>query len=171
MRNVEAVRYKQRLDNLFVQISVFSDERVRRLLAEISASSDQIEMQSHWARYLCVLVSGFIETAVRAIYTEYANSKAAPYVANYASSRLEKLTNINMEDILVLAGSFNSRWRDKLERETDGELKDAVDTIVANRNRIAHGENVGITFNRIKTYYDKALKVVDIVEKIVLESR
>jgi hypothetical protein len=149
MRNREAVRYKQRLDNLFKQVSALPAD---------------IELQSHWAKYLCVLVSGFLETSVRAIFSQYASDKAAPYVANYVASRLKRFTNPNMDDILHLASRFNEDWGKCLESATRGELKDAVDSIVANRNLIAHGENPGITYVRIKGYYERAVTVIDLIE-------
>jgi len=149
MRNLEAVRYKQRLDNLFSQVSAFSSD---------------IELQSHWARYLCILVSGFLETSVQAIYTQYAKERAAENVANYVTSRLRRFTNPNMEDILRLAGTFNQEWRHCLGVATEGELKEAVDSIVANRNRIAHGADVGLTYVAIKRYYQNVVKVVDLIE-------
>jgi hypothetical protein len=149
MKNVEAVRYKQRLDHLFKQVSALSDD---------------IELQSHWAKYLCILVSGFIENSVRAIYTQYAREKAIPYVANYVTHKLKGFTNPNMEDILGLAGMFNPEWRTCLERNTEGELKAAVDSIVANRNLIAHGTDVGISFVTIRTYYQSAVKVIELIE-------
>lgn len=149
MKNIEAVRYKQRLDHLFKQVSAFSGD---------------IELQSHWARYLCILVSGFLETSVQAIYSQYAKERAAENVANYVTSRLRRFTNPNMEDILTLAAMFNQEWRDCLEVATEGELKEAVDSIVANRNQIAHGANVGITYVVIKRYYQSVVKVVDLIE-------
>lgn len=154
MRTVEAIRYKQRLDYLFDQVSLFSD---------------QIEIQSHWARYLCVLVSGFVETSVCAIYSEYAREKAAPNVADYVCSRLDKFSNLKMEDIYQLTGLFNQTWRKKLEETTSGEIKDAVDSIVGNRNQIAHGRDVGISYVRVKQYYGKVVKMVELVEATVFE--
>ena len=47
MKNIEVIRYQQRLDDLFKKIVAFAED---------------IELQSHWARYLCILVSGFLET-------------------------------------------------------------------------------------------------------------
>ncbi len=157
MRNLEAVRYKQRLDNLF--------ERLDKLFSKDSDFSGEIELQSHWARYLCILVSGFLETSVQAIYSQYAREKATPYVANYVTRKLKRFTNPKMEDILTLSGMFSKEWRDHLENATEGELKAAVDSIVANRNQIAHGVDVGISFVTIRGYYQSAVKVVDVIEK------
>jgi hypothetical protein len=151
MKTLEALRYKQRLDNLFQQISAFSGN---------------IELQSQWARYLCILVSGFVETSICAIYGEFARKTASPYVANFVKCELDSFQNPKMGKILDLARAFNPLWADELATATEGELKDAVDSIVANRNQIAHGRDVGITYIRMKNYYERAIKVVDLVEKI-----
>ncbi|MGH7204873.1 MAG: HEPN domain-containing protein [Nitrospiraceae bacterium] len=149
MRCIEVVQGRHRLDNLFKQIAVFSQD---------------LELQAHWARYLCVLVSGFMEFSVRAIYTDYVGQRATPDVVNYVERKLSEFQNPKMDKILDLVQSFNSEWGEELKRNTEGELKDAVDSIVANKNRIAHGEDVGITYSRINHYYKNALRVVDLIE-------
>jgi hypothetical protein len=51
-----------------------------------------------------------------------------------------------------------------LAAETVGARKDAVDSVVNNRNRIAHGENVGISYVRIKEYYDRVVEVIELID-------
>ena len=50
MKNKKVVSHKQRLDALFDKVKALDSEP---------------ELISHWSRYLCVLVSGFIEASVR----------------------------------------------------------------------------------------------------------
>ena len=149
MRNSQVRREQQRLDNLFVKITAFSDD---------------IELQSHWARYLCICVSGFLENSVRMIYSQYAKNKSTPQIANFVESQLDEFQNPKMEKILRLTGLFSREWESNLRKDTEGELKDSVDSIVSNRNNIAHGQDVAITYVRIKIYYQNALKVVDLIE-------
>ena len=132
MKNQEISSNKQRLDNLFKKITAFSTDT---------------DLQSHWARYLCILVSGFLETSVRIIYREYARKKATPQVANFVEGKLEDFQNPKMEKILQLTGLFSKEWANELRLETEGELKDAVDSIANNRNQIAHGGSVGISYS------------------------
>ena len=150
MTDIELVRGRQRLDNLF---------------ARIGALGGDIELQSHWARYLCVLVSGYLETSVRRIYSEYARTRAAENVADYVYAQLSSFQNPKMEKILELTGSFSREWADDLKVATEGEQKDAVDSIVANRHRIAHGESVGITYATMRRYYENAVRVVELIEQ------
>jgi len=150
IRNVEVVRAQQRLDSLFKQITAFSGDP---------------ELQSHWAKYLCVLVSGFLETSVRAIYGHYTKTKAAPYVVNFVDSQLEDFQNPKMEKILGMTKCFSPEWESDLRKATEGARKDAIDSIVANRHRIAHGEWVGLTYVRIKEYYERAVEVVEMMDE------
>ena len=115
MKTLEVVRYKQRLDNLFKQIPAFSGN---------------IELQSQWARYLCILVSGFLETSICAIYGEFARKTASPYVANFVKCELDSLQNPKMGKILQLTRAFNPLWADELETATEGELKDIEKYVV-----------------------------------------
>lgn len=149
MKNQEISSNKQRLDNLFKKITAFSTDT---------------DLQSHWARYLCILVSGFLETSVRIIYREYARKKATPQVANFVEGKLEDFQNPKMEKILQLTGLFSKEWANELRLETEGELKDAVDSIANNRNQIAHGGSVGISYSQIKSYYDRAIEVIELIE-------
>ena len=145
MKNIEIVRNKQRLDYLFDLISQLTTN---------------LELQAQWARYLCILVAGFIETSIRTIYLQYTKDKAAPNVANYVSSRLGQLRNPNMERILILAGSFDPKWREWIEKDAGDELKASVDSIMALRHPIAHG----VTYTRVRDYYTNIVKLIEIIE-------
>lgn len=152
MKTVEAIRYKARLDNLF---------------GKITALSSDIELQAQWARYLCVLVSGFLETSVVAILARYSKEKAVPNVANYVGCQLDTFQNPTMGKILQLVNAFSQDWYDSLSAKTDGKLKSSVDSIAANRNQIAHGRDVGITYASIRTWYVDALEVVELLDTLV----
>lgn len=148
MKNIEVVRYQQRLDALFEKVEDISD----------------IELQSHWARYLCILISGYLEISVRAIYSEYTSKRADENVANYVSNRLGSFQSHKMGNILELTRAFSRQWAEELEIATEGELKESVDIIVANRHNIAHGRDVGISYVAIREYYQNAVKVIELIE-------
>ena len=150
MTNRDALRYKMRLDNLF---------------KKTGALRDDLELQAQWARYLCVLVAGFLETAISGIYTQYAQQCAAPNVASFVATRLDRFTNPKMETIVQLARSFNRTWGATLATQTEGEIKDALDSVCNSRNLIAHGRDTGITFARISSYYQQVVALVEMIER------
>jgi hypothetical protein len=149
MSLVEITRQRQRLDDLF--------QKARNL--------PDAEIQSHWSRYLCVLISGFLENSVRITYAECARKRADSSVADFVESRLRQFQNPKMGTILDLAGGFNQDWRRQLEIDTNGRLGESVNSIVGNRHKIAHGESVVLTLHSLLQYYGDALRVVDLLRQ------
>lgn len=151
MSQIEINRQRQRLDSLFSRAKDLPDP----------------EVQSHWSRYLCVLVSGFLENAVRLTFAEYARTRSDPSVADFVESRLRQFQNPRMDSILKLAGSFSREWGQSLAQVTNGRLSlsDAVNSIVGNRHKIAHGESVQLTLHSLKVYYGDAIEVVRLLRR------
>ncbi len=141
---------KQRLDNVF-------------LLIEQLPHDDEI--LSHWAKYLCVLTSGFLEGSLRLILQNYSLSHADESISRFISSRLKGLTNLNDEKIGRLLGEFNSTWRDTFYAIRTPEQKDSIDSVLANRHLIAHGRSIGLTLAPMKRYYVDISKVVKIIDE------
>ena len=125
---------------------------------------EDMEVRSDFARYLCVLVSGFVETAVSNLATEYCRRCSAPTVGNYVQGQLARLRNIKSDRLLQLMGSFDPSWRPELEEYIEGSRKDALDSVVNLRNKIAHGESVGVTYSVIKGYYGRVGEIIDFIE-------
>jgi hypothetical protein len=140
-------RQKQRLDELFKRASDMTDA----------------ELQSHWCRYLCVLVSGFIENSVEYCLAEYSRRRSNENVSNFIQAKLVSFQNPKMGAILELFGSFNAEWRERLEKATQGQLSDSVNSIIGNRHKIAHGDSVSLSLNSLKTYYADAIIVVGLL--------
>lgn len=148
----EVSRLKKRLDSTFARVP--------------SALAD-IELQSDFARYLCVLVSGFFENAIIALVLDFAQRRSAPEVATFVERELEYWTNPNTEKICTLLGSFSPAWRKQSEAYLVDERKESVNSLVALRHRIAHGESVGTSLSQVKAYYQTILKVVDFVADLL----
>jgi len=75
-----------------------------------------------------------------------------------------------MERIAQLLGDFDADWQKRMEEFAEGQRKDSVDSILSNRNQIAHGRNPGITLNRVRTYFECCEEVVDFVEGLVIDA-
>jgi len=145
-------------------------QKVSHSFELVSSLPADDEILAHWARYLCVLTSGFIEVGVRQILSEYSRRKAAQEVARFATNRIEWLMNLNTEKIRGVLTCFNPDWCDSFDKKITDEQKDAIDSIVANRNNIVHGRPVGISYTVIKRYYEQACGVLDWLHLQILES-
>lgn len=122
------------------------------------------ELISHWTQYLCVLMSGMIEVSVQESFSEYARARSERRVSSYVDKQVSYLQNPKMEKIISLAAPFDPVWAESLRAQTQGQLKDAVDSIVANRNSIAHGDPVGLSFSRLQEYHKSVCRVLDLVQ-------
>ena len=150
MQQIEA--QKDKLDALF--------EKARKM-------SEDAELLSHWAKYLCILVCGFLENSVEACLVEYSKQHGDENLHNFISKQIRSFQNPKMGKILELFGSFNKTWEDDLKKQLDGQISDAVNSIVSNRNLIAHGDSSQLSMSALKNYYSDAVKGVKIMEEIV----
>lgn len=77
MRNRELSRQIQQLNALITRTD--------------QASAGDVEMQSHWAKYICVLSAGLLENALPELYAEYAQGSASPAIALYVRTSVSKI--------------------------------------------------------------------------------
>jgi hypothetical protein len=119
------------------------------------------EVQSDFARYLCILVSGFLENAVAELLIEHTRQRAGPSVLRFIDSEARRITNVNAQRLKSLLARFDDDWLKEFDSFLVDERKDAVDSIVALRNSIAHGQSVGVTLVRVKRYYEQVKLVVE----------
>jgi hypothetical protein len=149
MRLREIIQYESKLDNLFQTV-----ERI-----------DDFEMQAHWAKYLCVLCSGYVEKSVRFLYSDYVYKRSSPQISKFVGKKLGGFQNAKVEKIIDLARTFDDSWASELERQSQGIIKDAVNSIVSNRHTIAHGQDTQITVARVKEWHKESRKLIGIIER------
>ena len=127
---------------------------------------DELELQAHWARYLCVIVSGFLETCVRHIFSEHARARSSVTVQRFVERKLQDFQNAKIGNITDLAGAFSSEWKEKLESFVAGEREDAVNSIVSNRHNIVHGRSVGVTVPNVRLWFQRCDEVVNFLAQL-----
>ena len=123
------------------------------------------EIKAQFVWYLCIRASGYVESSVRTILLEYVKSETnrAPNLANFVNQKLEYSFNPKPSRILDLLELFNSDWKQNLGKSIDGKLSASVGSIVANRNKIAHGDISDITLERLVGYFADAQAVVRLI--------
>jgi hypothetical protein len=151
MKNRELTRQIQIIQSLF--------KRTKH------ACGNDIEMQAHWAKYLCVLCAGFLENALIEVYSEFCNKAASEAVANFAGRSLQKIQNPKTSRFIEISAYFNNSWSEKLREFVDEYgRREAIDSIMANRHLVAHGKKSDITVARLRDYITKALEVIEFIE-------
>src|SRR5207247_11282858 len=142
----------------------FQASRLRKRLdatfARAPAPTADVQVQSDFARDACVLVSGFLENAIIALLLDVAQNRSAPEVAFFVERQLDYWTSPTTEKIVQLLGDFNPDWRKTAEDYLVDERKAAVNSLVALRHKIAHGESVGTSIAQVRAYYATVVGVI-----------
>jgi hypothetical protein len=155
--NRQVLSHRQRLDTLFSRASSFSNP------------ADQ----SEWSKYLCVLVSGFVEESLRVLLEEYCKSHASQNILSFVSSELKDITNCKTGKITTILRRFNPAWEATFLNQIQansriaGEIKDSIDSVISNRHLIAHGKSVGISYSTVSQYYSNVKKAVATLEAVI----
>lgn len=126
------------------------------------------EIKSGFVSFLCVRISVYIESSVKIILREYVRSNTgdSPYIANFVNWQLEFTMNPKRSRILDLVERFNPSWKQSLDEFIVGELDQSLGTVVSNRNKIAHGENVVMTAGQIRKYFEDAQRIVEFIYEV-----
>lgn len=142
---------------------------IRSLITKVDRScSDDIELRSHWAKYICVLASGFLENSIYEVFSVFVDRAASQPVADYAKKKLSRIQNPKAQKIVEVLGEFKADWRNELKKFLDEKGRgSAIDSIMSNRHQIAHGKNSDITLIKVKDYLEKSVQVIEFIERQV----
>ncbi len=150
------------------------ENRRRRLKAvferaeQLAELPDPSEIQADYSRYLCVLVSGFVERSVAEIISAYAQDKTAAPLRSFLDTSLKRLQNVDVERLLNTIGSLDAGWRSELEAYINDERKAALNSIVGLRNEIAHGGGSSVSLRQVAKYWEAVQEIIDKVEELLL---
>jgi hypothetical protein len=131
------------------------------------STAQNIELQSEWARYICVLAAGLLENALKEVYIEFAKNNISTPIANFIGSNLSWIRNPKTQRFMDTAAAFSDAWRTELAVYVDENGRgDAIDSIMVNRHLIAHGQyqDSRVSLVQVKEYLVKAIEVVNFVE-------
>lgn len=128
------------------------------------------EMQSHMAKYLCILCSGFLENAIKSTLTDFAENKTNnEMVLAYVKSQLKRINNPNAKRIRETTKIFSSDWEERLNTfMQENDKASAINYIITDRHKIAHGKDSEITIRRIEQYFSKVVEVFVYIEQDII---
>lgn len=151
-------KYKNRITHLF---KLFSDNEC-----------DSPEAQANNAKYLAVLISGYLEQAIKELLLHYVFKKSSPQVAKYVEGTWPTSKNMTTSNITDILRQFNSTWGDEFEtwQNEDPSRKSNINSIISWRNNIAHGNEsntTGVTLVSVKTAFISVNNLVAFIENKV----
>lgn len=128
--------------------------------------SGSLEVQAHWARYTCIVMSGYIEDSVKELFRAYTIERVPTTVFNYVSAQLKSFQTADTDKISELVSRFDKAWSESFTTFLTEERRAAVNSVVGNRHRIAHGLDVQVTMSQLSQWYPKVNEVIDYLKEL-----
>lgn len=124
-------------------------------------------VRAELAKYLCILASGVVESKIRSVVRRMvAQTHPHDSVGNAAVAYAEGVSNPRWERLLVVMKKISPHTAERLG-DMSQEYAAAVDSIMSNRHRIAHGRDTQISINQIADYIDRCIDVFAEMDKAV----
>lgn len=161
-----------------------------KYLFKLYSENPNTETQAEDAKYLAVLVSGYLEQAIKEVLLEYSSSISAPNVSKYIKDSWPTSKNMTVQNIENILKQFNEDWAVRFtdwlvatntDENHDGgsikrkgikiaDRKSDVNTIVKWRNYIAHGQEsktTNVTLVSVREKFNTIKGLVSFIEELV----
>lgn len=149
-------KYKSRIDSLF---KLYGDDC-------------NPESQAHNAKYLAVLISGYLEQAIKELLLYYASQGARSQISRYVEETWPISRNMSTDNINTILNQFHSGWSQDFLKWLDAKdgRKNDINSVVRWRNSIAHGQEsntTGVTLFSVRKTFDTIKELVLFIESLV----
>jgi hypothetical protein len=133
-----------------------------------------IEVHSHNAKYLAVLVSGYLEQAVKEILLGYATQVSRPQITRYLAKTWPISKNMYVDTIKEILNQFSEGWAEELNTwlNEDERRKADINLIISWRNSISHGQEsntTGVTLVSVKEKFKTVKSLVGFLEVTIIK--
>ena len=130
---------------------------------------DDEEIKSKLIQLFCVRTSGLLEVFIKTRISEYSQGKVPKEINHFLTAKFKDITNLKTSKLQDVLGAFSSEWAEKfrtyiLENE---RVKTSLDSIIAQRHIIAHGQSSSIGAASMNQYYEDVTKVVRYLDGVI----
>lgn len=139
----------------------------QRLITDVDAvigradTQFDLQIQSDLAKYLVVRVGGLVEQVISEVVLAHVRTRSAPTVSEHVEWRMKAFQNPSVERVLQLVGSFGKVWRAELEALVTQSEREALASVMLQRNKVAHGEDSTVSLAQVKQYYSEIRSLLD----------
>ncbi|MGE4288635.1 MAG: HEPN domain-containing protein [Salinivirgaceae bacterium] len=142
------------------------ERKLDALLIQINGTQDD-EIKAHLSKYFCVRVSGYLENVIKSLVANYSEGTSPQAVSTYVQNTMKNVTNLSEEKLTKLLKKFNEDWESTfLDKVSDQQLE-SLNSLISNRNSIAHGQQDNISHRYIGQYYSDVKGIVMILKEII----
>ena len=151
--NIKTQNYLRQLDNQFELVKNVENDEIKSMLTQ----------------YLCIRISGLLETFIKSRISDYAQGRVPKEVNRYISGKIKDITNLKCTKLKDVLDSFSNEWSDDFSNyiEEHEQQKNSSDSLVTNRHNIAHGQTGSMSFNNLEQYYEDTKAIITKLDTII----
>jgi len=132
-------------------------------------SKNDPKIASMLSSYFVVFISGIFEDCVEHLFIERVSKIQDNEIENLVKELIAiQFRNPEYGNIKKLVSTLNPKYGENLRSKVNDKNIDGLNSIVTNKNQVAHGEISNATLQDIETYYENALKIFEELENILL---
>ena len=149
---------------LLDQVSLILDRGAAMQRASASPEGDYIQAQI--VRYCCLLTCAAIEQGLIDMASGYAGRIGDQRLERFVGETLSAGKNPSPTYILQILTRFDQSWSDAVRAVLDSVGEHNINSIVSNRNRIAHGQEVSISISSLRQWIPAARSLCVALKKL-----
>jgi len=151
--DMKTQQYIRDLDNLKSKMEGVVDDEVRSLLVKM----------------LCIRTAGLLEVFLKTRISEYSKGKVPAEINRFMTAKFKDITNLKSTKFADVLTSFSIAWADKFNKYLNEheQEKNSLDSVIAQRHNIAHGQPSNIGQASMRQYYEDVKHVVYYLDGII----
>jgi len=150
-----------------MRLRIDSIERNLDNLYSAISSVDDDEVKAHLSKYFCVRISGYVENTVKILLNSYVERSSPKSVSAFVQHELKNLTNLTDDKLKKILKCFNDDWESSIDIDLTEQQRSSLNSVISNRNNIAHGQPDSISFKLIGQYYADLKDITKKLQEII----
>lgn len=121
------------------------------------------EMEFFLTGFILICISSDYEKKIKDAVAKKFDMITDPELYTYMNNKNYSLrNNAAFDQLKEILGNFNKKKKDEFHKETDcTHQKDDYNTIISNRNLVAHGRIPNTTFYEVKNMYENSKPILE----------
>lgn len=134
-----------------------------------NANLSDPQLSSMLSSYLVVFISGIYEDCIESLFVQRAAKSQDKEVENLVKVFLHKhFRNPEYKRIKELVKALDPKHGKTLKSNIPKKSIDGIDSIVSNKNNVAHGQSSNATIKDVIQYHASAIRIFQELENILL---
>lgn len=143
-------------------------DSIDEAIKKVEHHTGDAEIASYLSSFLAVMVCGVYEDCIEHLICQRAAKAQDTEVYQYIKSTIaESFRNPKFVCIVEILTKFSRGYADALKNNIEHKSKVALDSIVDNKNAIAHGRPSNVTISDIKDYHNRCIPIFELLENIL----